>query len=151
MNNFISNDSNDFEYLRFDHRRERRKADSTIYYYPLKADGSKGYSCYAVAFSSVITREVREKGFFYLRIRVNKLTSEIYFVFSNEKHDDSLKARNLSSNTSRLCVYSKGLVNYIMKTLGIEKGDRVSSDIETSSNKSRIDDVLVYQVLGAKK
>lgn len=149
MNNFISTDSKDFEYLLFGNS-QRKTEESTVYYLRQKLDGSD-YSLYAIVFSPTITKELRKKAFPYLRIKVNRLTCEIYFVFSKEKYNGSLNVKTYGGKQGRLCVYNKELVVFIMDTVGIEKGNRVIRDIEISPNKSRIDDVLVYQLLGANK
>ncbi len=140
----------DFEYLKFDNIRKGRvaKDKSMICYCPTNADGIKRSCIYSVVFSSEIANEVKEKGFSCLRISVNRLTSETYFVFSNEKHNDSLKVLDYGGKVTKKCVYNKGLVEFIMQTIGIEKGGRVIREIEIGPNISRIDDALVYKLLG---
>lgn len=137
----------DFEYLDFRHA-QTKDDKSAIYYCPRNAEDGNGRSCYAVVFSSKITKEVRDKRFFYVRIRANRMTGEIYFVISNENHYDSLNVRPFECKITKKCVHNKRLVEYIMQTIGIEKGGRVIREIEIGPNISSIDDALVYKLLG---
>lgn len=140
----------DFEYLDFGNIRKGRMAKdkSMICYCPTNADGIKRSCVYSVVFSSEIANEVKAKGFSCLRISVNRLTNETYFVFSKEKSNDSLRVIDYGGKDHKKCVYNKGLVEFIMQTIGIEKDGRVIREIEIGPNISRIDDALVYKLLG---
>lgn len=141
-----------FSYIDFSSARSRDcHSLNTIFKIKEKADGSKAQPVYRVVFSEEISGEAKKNGCSYLRIRTNSLTHEMYFVFETERRADSLNAFTNGGNGKKICVSNKGLVEYIMKLLEIKDGNRVSCDIDISPNKSKVEGVLVYQLLGIKR
>ncbi len=141
-----------FSYIDFSSARSRDcHSLNTIFKIKEKADGSKAQPVYRVVFSEEISVETKKNGCSYLRIRTNSLTNEMYFVFETERRADSLNAFTNGGNGKKICVSNKGLVEHIMKLLEIKDGNRVRCDIDISPNKSKVEGVLVYQLLGIKR
>lgn len=129
----ISKSDDDYEFIDFSNVKASKKIDGRrLRFY---SHNSK----YCCILSPTISGEIRERKLGFLRLRVDKLTNELHFVFTK----DTGLPFNLDTVKSSLEINNKDMYLFLSKRYNKNSGD----SIELSENKANSKDFATYKII----
>lgn len=138
-----------FDFKKFKKGRGKPIPDnSAVLHYVTKANSNVKGNYYCLTFNNKISNEIAERGFNYVRIGENSMTGELFLMFIKEETPDAIKISTQRGNSSlsSISIYSKALMEFLMKRFSIDIQDAASYPLTISDNRSRSSDAIVILI-----
>lgn len=129
----------EFEYVDFVHCVKGSSLDgkAKVMY---KSNGK-----YHVRLNSDVSNDIVKAEAYYVRLRRNVITGEVFFIFQQDQTPDSVKVY-LEYRGKCIIIACRGFIEAIGKLLGIPVSELDGHLLTVGENKSRMDDIVCVQV-----
>lgn len=138
-------------YLTFDAPKGRNQIGENQFSIWISKFKGNNHFDYGMTFNLEISNRVKKEGFKALKIAVNTLTGEFYFVFVKEKvGNESINITFAGQKKSSVCIRMKQAVCHVAKLLGLDQETEFRTLIDISTNLSKSEDQMTFKVLAKK-
>ena len=118
-----------------------------LHWYNKNNSNIKNKGCtYDITLNQELSKEIQKKGLKYMRIAENTIVWELYFVFIKEETPDAIQLRQHGKGAKSIRIYSKQLVNYLIKRFQISEEEARAYPLRVSENTSKNDETIVIVV-----
>lgn len=118
-----------------------------LHWYNKNNSNIKSKGCtYDITLNQELSKEIQKKGLKYMRIAENTIVWELYFVFIKEETPDAIQIRQHGKGAKSIRIYSKQLVNYLIKRFQISEEEARAYPLRVSENTSKNDETIVIVV-----
>lgn len=100
---------------------------------------------YHVRLNKDVSNDIVKAEAYYVRLRRNVITGEVFFIFQQEQTPDSVKVY-LEYRGKCIIISCRGFVEAVGKLLGIPSSELDGHLLTVGENKSRMDDIVCVQV-----
>lgn len=142
---------NTITYLTFDAPKGRNQISENQFSIWISKFRGNNHFDYGMTFNQGISNRVKKEGFKALKIAVNTLTGEFYFVFVKEKTgNESINVTFAGKGKSSVCIRMKQAVCGVANLLGLDTETEFRTLIDISTDLSKSEDQMTFKVLAKK-
>lgn len=142
---------NTITYLTFDAPKGRNQISENQFSIWISKFKGNNHFDYGMTFNQGISNRVKKEGFKALKIAVNTLTGEFYFVFVKEKVGNESINITFAGKGSSVCIRMKQAVCGVANLLGLDTETEFRTLIDISTNLSKSEDQMTFKVLAKKE
>lgn len=137
--------SEQFRYLHFDVRPNRRRLKDNEASLHCKKSGS---TTYAITINQKVSSVLRNDGLNYAKVRVDNFTGDAFLVFVAEQDNDTISIRySKSGENCNAQILGKSIIEWFCEWYGIKNdSENVRKVITIGYNLSRVENVVVFKL-----